>query len=196
MEKKYFTSKNRVSDFSNFFNNSSSELLKKLVFVCFTLLASLASGQVLKSSDKTPQVMEVKSFIATMKKSEQNSRSVNPESKRLENLLNDVQQTLYFYSGKVESYGDKPNSLFTNTKSLNAIASSNINIEDIEIVTIKIDNNADLNIPIDLSVLSTFSKLNYVYILSNISSSETSIIKLIKNINPRYTVFYKIDQSE
>ncbi|SFF41576.1 hypothetical protein [Flavobacterium xueshanense] len=196
MEKKYFTSKNRVSDFSNFFNNSSSELLKKLVFVCFTLLASLASGQVLKSSDKTPQVMEVKSFIATMKKSEQNSRSVNPESKRLENLLNDVQQTLYFYSGKVESYGDKPNSLFTNTKSLNAIASSNIDIEDIEIVTIKIDNNADLNIPIDLSVLSTFSKLNYVYILSNISSSETSIIKLIKNINPRYTVFYKIDQSE
>ena len=196
MEKKYFTSKNRVSDFSNFFNNSSIELLKKLVFVCFALLASLASGQVLKSSDKTPQVMEVKSFIAAMKKSEQNSRSVNPESKRLENLLNDVQQTLYFYSGKVESYGDKPNSLFTNTKSLNAIASSNINIEDIEIVTIKIDNNADLNIPIDLSVLSTFSKLNYVYILSNISSSETSIIKLIKNINPRYTVFYKIDQSE
>ena len=196
MEKKYFTSKNRVSNFSNFFNNSSSELLKKLVFVCFTLLASLASGQVLKSSDKTPQVMEVKSFIATMKKSEQNSRSVNPESKRLENLLNDVQQTLYFYSGKVESYGDKPNSLFTNTKSLNAIASSNINIEDIEIVTIKIDNNADLNIPIDLSVLSTFSKLNYVYILSNISIGETSIIKLIKNINPRYTVFYKIDQSE
>ena len=196
MEKKYFTSKNRVSDFSNFFNNSSRELLKKLVFVCFTLLASLASGQVLKSSDKTPQVMEVKSFIATMKKSEQNSRSVNPESKRLENLLNDVQQTLYFYSGKVESYGDKPNSLFTNTKSLNAIASSNINIEDIEIVTIKIDNNADLNIPIDLSVLSTFSKLNYVYIMSNISSSETSVIKLIKNINPRYTVFYKIDQSE
>lgn len=196
MEKKYPTSKNIVFDFCNFFENSFNPNFRKLVFVCLALSAGLASAQVSKSSEKTPQVMEVKSLIAAMKKSEQSSRLANLESKRLENLLNDVQQTVYFYSGKVESYGDKPNSLFTNTKSLNAIASSNINIERIEIVTIKIDDITDLNVPIDLSALSKFSKLNYVYILSNISSPETSLIKLIKNINPRYTVFYKIDQRE
>ena len=196
MIKKYFTSKNIFSDFCDFFENSFNQNFKKLVLLCFTLLTTLLTAQVSKSNDKTPQVMEVKSLIAAMKKSEQNSRLAKPESKRLENLLNDVQQTVYFYSGIVKSYGDKPNSLFTDANSLSAIGSSNINVENIEILTVKIDDNADLNIPIDLSVLSNFSKLNYVYILSNISTTDTSIIKLIKNIDPQYTVFYKIDKSE
>jgi hypothetical protein len=196
MIKKYFTSKNFSDKFCNFFENSFNQIFKKLVLLCFTLLTTLLTAQVSKSNDKTSQVMEVKSLIATLKKSEQNLRSANPESKRLENLLNDVQQTVYFYSGKVKSYGNKPNSLFTDASSLSSIASSNISVDNIEILTVKIDDTADLNIPIDLSVLSNFSKLNYVYILSNISTTDTSIIKLIKNINPRYTVFYKIDKSE
>lgn len=196
MKKKYLTLKNIFSDLFNFFESSFILIFKKLIFVCFALFASLLSAQVSKSNDKTPQVMEVKSFIATMKIAEQNSRSVNSKAKRLESLLNDVQQNVYFYSGKVQSFGEKPNSLFTNTNSLSGIPSSNISIDDIEIVTIKINNSADLTIPIDLSVFSGFSKLNYIYIVSNISSTDTSIIKLIKNIDSRYNVFYKIDKSE
>jgi hypothetical protein len=83
MIKKYFTSKNFSVEFCNLFENSFNQIFKKLVLLCFTLL----TAQVSKSNDRMPQVMEVKSLISAMKKSEQNSRSAKPESKRLENLL-------------------------------------------------------------------------------------------------------------
>jgi hypothetical protein len=43
----------------------------------------LLTAQVAISNNKTPQVIEIKSLTAAMKKSEQNSRSANPESKDL-----------------------------------------------------------------------------------------------------------------
>jgi len=87
MIKKYFTSKNTFFNFCDFFENSFNQNFKKLVLLCLILLTTLLTAQVSKSNDKTPQVMELKSLIAAMKKSEQNSRSTKPESKRLENLL-------------------------------------------------------------------------------------------------------------
>ncbi|SHN75574.1 hypothetical protein SAMN05444395_109124 [Flavobacterium fryxellicola] len=196
MKKKYITKKNF---FPNLFTIRQSHLnlvVKSIILVLFTFCTTSITAQVTKSNDKTPQVLEVKSFIAAMKAAEQNSRATYSQAKYLENLLSDVQQTIYFDSGQVKSYGEKPSSLITNTNSLNGILTSAINSGDIEIVTIKISNNVDLATPIDLSVFSNFSKLNYIYIVSNVSTTDISILKLIKNINPRYHVFYKIDKSE
>ena len=83
---------------------------------------------------------------------------------------------------------------FVDFKYLKKVKNSNLLINNIEIVTIKIDNKSELNSTIDLSVFSSFKKLKYVYISTNISIDESVISKMIRNYDEKFTVIYGIEK--
>ncbi len=164
-----------------------------LLLLVFVLYGAGITAQDLRTS-AVPRALEVKAYIASLKTAELSSISSNLSSNRLEHLLNDVQPATYFTSGEVQTYGDAPNSLFTNSSSLSNIGTSNIASANIEIVTITLSMNVDLSRSIDLSVFSNFPNLKYIYILSNVETTESVINGLIRNNDGKFGVFYKIDK--
>ncbi len=139
------------------------------------------------SATVSSQSISSDSYIQNLKASGQNARAIE-----LEHLLYDLQSAVYFFSGELKTYGEKPTSLFTEINSISAIGSSATLKNDIEIVTIEINSISDLSKTIDLSQFLGFIKLKYIYILSNIQTNEMNINKLIQNPNPQYTIIYKI----
>ena len=79
---------------------------------------------------------------------------------------------------------------------LNKISNSNLLKNNIEIVTIKINSKNELNSTIDLSVFSSFKKLKYVYISSNVAINESTISKMIRNYDEKYTIFFTIENGD
>jgi hypothetical protein len=165
-------------------------LLLLLVLACY---CANANAQDLRASQGN-QLMEVKAYLAYLKTSEVSARNSISNADRLEQLLREVQPTVYYLSGEVKTYGENPTALYTNSSSLNAIENAAIARATIEMVTITVSQNTDLSRPLDLSVFSNFPNLKYIYILSNVETSGTVISNLIQNSNPKIGVFYKIDK--
>jgi hypothetical protein len=149
-------------------------------------------------SAQSSSIKEVKSFLSDLKQKDQTARSRSSSSsdQNLEHLLYKLQPSVYFYSGTAKTYGENPNNLFTNISSLRGIANANFSKNNIEIVTIKIDKPSDLNTTIDLSQFQSFEKLKFIYILSNVPTTEQGISRLISNNNDTYGLFYQIQVSE
>jgi hypothetical protein len=159
------------------YNRLSFSLKSILPFIAFMLYSTTISSQSIPSD----------SYIQNLKASGQNASATE-----LEHLLYDLQSAVYFFSGEIKTYGEKPTSFFTEINSISTIGSSATLKNDIEIVTIEINSISDLSKTIDLSQFSGFIKLKYIYILSNIQTNEMNINKLIQNPNPQYTIIYKI----
>ena len=64
----------------------------------------------------------------------------------------------YFYQGEVKTYGDTPTNLYTDASSLGQVNNSINEKQNIEIVTIVINTESELNSGIDLV---TFLNFNY-----------------------------------
>ena len=103
---------------------------------------------------------------------------------------------MYYFSGSVKTYGEKPKNLFTDIPSLNGISNADILKNNIELVVIKIKNAAELNSVIDLSVLSGYKNLKYIYVISGVSTAQENITRMIRNYEDKYSVFYKIDKGD
>lgn len=159
------------------YNRLSFSLKGILPFIAFMLYSTTISSQSIPSD----------SYIQNLKASGQNASATE-----LEHLLYDLQSAVYFFSGEIKTYGEKPTSFFTEINSISTIGSSATLKNDIEIVTIEINSISDLSKTIDLSQFSGFNKLKYIYILSNIQTNEMNINQLIRNPNPQYTIIYKI----
>jgi hypothetical protein len=138
---------------------------------------------------QSQKIMHLNPFIASLRNT---STNIDSNPLRIESLVKDMLPSIYVSLSDVKTYGDNPVCLFTDAKSLNNVSLSNLTSNDIEIVTIKIDDSTDLNSTIDLSIFSNFTKLKYIYILSSVKSTEAEIIRLVKNNNPKYHVFYNI----
>ncbi|WP_309642280.1 hypothetical protein [Flavobacterium sp.] len=164
-----------------------------LLLLVLALYCVGANAQELRTS-QGPQLMEVKAYLAYLRTSQSSSRNSISNANRLEQLLSEVQPTVYFLSGEIKTYGENPTALYTNSSALSAIETSAINRATIEIVTINLSQYADLNNPLDLAVFSNFPNLKYIYILSNLETTGTVISGLVRNSNLKIGVFYKIDK--
>jgi hypothetical protein len=179
----------------------SFDLFEKSFLLVATLLLTFLfttsiSAQNSNLNNSSFTINEVDLFISSLRTAEQNSKSSYSNAQNIENLLHQVQPSIYFYSGLSKTYGDRPRCLFTDILSLRGITNSNFLKNNIEIVTIKIDNTTNLNSTIDLALFSKFNKLKYIYILSSVSITENQINKMILNYDEQYSIFYKIDKGE
>jgi hypothetical protein len=144
----------------------------------------------------TPTVIDVNKHISSLKVIEQNSPSSFSNAQNIENLVYKIQPSIYLNSGVVKKHGEKPTNLFTDVTSLNGIANTSLEKNNIEIVIIKINNSNDLNSKINLSLFSDFYKLKYIYIVSDVNTTELSIANMFLNYDEQYSIFYKIDKGE
>lgn len=149
------------------------------------------NGQEERTSTPTP-IMEVDAYLSYLRSADLSSR--NSSASRLEKLLKEVQPGVYYLQGQVRNYGENPTALYTSVGSLRDVASVVASRATIEIVTIYLNQSSDLNSPIDLSLLSSFPNLKYVYIMSTVETSAAAITQLVRNSNPSLGVFYKIDK--
>lgn len=163
------------------------------ILLIFTFFCTAISAQ---NSNTTTPIVELKSYISSLRTLEQNSNSTYSNAQNLEDLLYTVQPSIYFFSGDMKLYGEKPKNLYTEISSLNRISGVGLLKKNIEMVIIKIDNRNDLNSTIDLNVFSNFYKLKYIYILSSIVITEQDISKMILNYDEKYSILYKIDKGE
>lgn len=193
--------KNTPSKFIDLQNNSISNLksfasnIKRIVFMfVFSLFCTPIFAQ--SENSVTPKVMEVKSYISTLKTAEQNSNLSFSNAKNVEELVYTVQPSIYYYSGDLKSYGEKPKKLYTDIISLKSLSSADLLKNNIEIIILKIDKTSDFNSTIDLDLFSDFIKLKYIYIESSQIVSELNIAKIFLNYDEQYGIFYKIDKGE
>ena len=63
---------------------------------------------------------------------------------------------------------------------------------NIEIITININNESQANQFIDTNSFSSFKNLKYIYLVFNFPISQTKIPNIIRNYNDKYSVFYNI----
>ena len=93
-------------------------------------------------------------------------------------------------------FGDKPVCLFTNLQSLRSINDPNIPRDNIEIITIKIQSQSELNSTIDMNLFSDFKNLKYIQIISTVSTTEAIITSMIRNNEEKYNVFFTIQKGD
>lgn len=180
---------------SNTIQIISSLSIKSLLFILlfsFTFIhVSAQSG-----NTSTPSIMEVNAYISSLKAAEQNSTSSFSNAQNVENLVTDIQSSIYFNSGMVKTYGEKPKNLFTDITSLNGLSAASLKKNNIEIIIITINSTNDLNSKIDLSLFEDFYKLKYIYIKSTVITTEQNITKMFLNYDEQYSIFYKIEKGE
>jgi len=168
---------------------------KKFLFV-FMFLLSFVNISAQNSDVVTPTVMEVKSYIASLKAAELNSPSSFSNAQNVESLVSELQSSIYFNSGVMKTYGEKPRNLYTDIASLNGIKNASLQKNNIEIVIININNANELNSKIDLNLFSDFYKLKYIYIVSTVTTTEQNITKMFLNYDEQYSIFYRIEKGE
>ena len=165
---------------------------RALLILVFAFFGTTIFAQ---TNTSTPQIMEVSTYVSSLKTLELNATTSFSNAQNLEDLLYKVQPSIYFYSGVGKTYGDKPRNLYTDVASLNGLPNSSLLKNNIEIAIIKMNSN-DLNSTIDLSMFSSFTKLKYIYILSGTSITDTDIAQMIVNYDESLNIFFKVDKGE
>lgn len=179
------------------FQNSLNLMMKRLLLlIVFALYGGTITAQEARVDGNLPPVFEVKAFLSYLRSSEQTSRTAYSNAQNIEDLMSKTQPSVYFYSGIVKSYGEKPKCLFTDFQSLSNLQNAAILKNNIEMATIKIDRANDLNSTIDLSVFSGFKNMKYIYIVSEINTTNQTITRMIRNSDEKYSVFYTIDKGD
>ena len=169
------------------------QLLLLLVIVLFN--ASI-SAQENRMTQPVIPVEEVNAFIASHQPANRTSDSFSI-GRDVDALVHKVQPAAYYYAGVAKNYGDKPKALFTDFASLSGLNNSTVLKNNIEIANIRINTVAELESTLDLSLLSAFKNLKYIYIISNVASANNqNIMRMIRNYDEKYSVFYKIDKGD
>ena len=191
---------NENQSICHYFNvawTKKKSILYLLVFLLILLSSKNLSAQEQKSTyNEENTVTERKAFLSNLRASEQTARVTYSNAQHIESLLSKVQPSVYFYSGILKTYGEKPTCLFTNVASLNSLNSANILKSNIEMATLRIDSQNDLTATIDLKLFSEFKNLKYIQMVTTIPTSEQIVTKMISNNDGKYSVFFKIQNGD
>lgn len=164
-------------------------LLLVFVFSAMDITAQTAKGTRSAAASQSESTVQAIVHVDQFLQSLQAAKPGN--AKRVKSLLNDVQPSAYVEAGAVKTYGSSPVCLFTDVRSFSSLGSLNLP-QSVEIVTVKFKNQSDLSAALDLSVLSAFPRLQYVYLVSEVNVTGPKIISIVHNTDPRYSVFYNI----
>lgn len=176
-------------------NRKNILLLLVFLIILFSSVNVSAQDQRVTNTKET-KISERNTFLSDLRASEQSARSSYSNAQHIQNLLSKVQPSVYFFSGTVKIFGDKPVCLFTNLQSLRSINDPSIPRDNIEMITIKIQSQSELNSTIDMNLFSDFKNLKYVQIISTVSTTESIITSMIRNNEEKYNVFFTIQKGD
>lgn len=113
---------------------------------------------------------------------------------RLSALVNNLNPSVHLMDGQVKVSEASPTTFFTDLVSIPTINNQSLPITKIEVVTIHIDNLAQLNSTIDMSAFSGFERLKYVHINSSVICSTTDLFRMLKNVGSQYKVLITVER--
>lgn len=160
------------------------------------LLLIFCSAPMIAQEQSENRILETKSFLSNLRIRERNSGATYSNAQHIETLLAKIQPSVYYYSGIVKTYGEKPVCLFTDVQSMNRIAGQTIPRNNIEMAKISIKSQSDLNAAIDLSQFAEFKNLRYIQIISRVPATEQAITNMVRNNEGKYSIFFKIQAGD
>ncbi|ULC58110.1 hypothetical protein MBM09_09275 [Flaviramulus sp. BrNp1-15] len=164
--------------------NKSTLVLIKLIF---TFCIYLFSSDQIVAQDA--DILELNSISNIQAKS-----SIAKKNNRIDfyNLIHNLHPTIYIDNNTIKKiYGNNPIKKITieNSQSYSILNSKNNNYKSVELITLKLESISDLNNPIDLSNISEFENLKYVYVKCYFKHTADDIKKFIKT-NSNVRVFH------
>jgi hypothetical protein len=172
----------------------SKKVILLLMFVFYYTGISAQNLSTIQDVAATVPVSELTSYLDSASKSTNTAELTNAQN--VKSLTTLVHSSVYLYGGTLRTYGEKPKKLFTDLASVATAPNSIIDKNNIEIIIIRIENASQFNSSIDLSLLSSFKNLKYIYFVSNIPTTNDAISRMISNYTEKYSVFYKIEKGD
>jgi hypothetical protein len=167
---------------------------KLMVKALFFLLAILSIGTAeAQNAKEGVSITSIDDFVSSLQSSTQRNNNGGEAAKVL-SLANDANSSVYLMNNTMNTYGNRPECLFTDVNSFGMITNGSVPMSNVKMVIIKINRQSDLNAKLELSILDNFPSVKYVYILSSVSCTETAVKQVVKNSSSESTfnVFYKI----
>ena len=194
----------RNANFSKIYSTKINCMKSKIIMLIVLLISCLnAVAQRLSTSDNidetTVPVLELDAFLSAPSQTARAAAVSNVTLLNMQNvkeLVYNTQPSIYFFGGVVKVFGDKPRNLFTDANSISSLNNSVTLKNNIEIVTVNLDNPNQLNTPINLSQLSEFKNLKYIYFITSFDVSNNAIANLIQGDSEKYMVFYKVQKGD
>lgn len=194
----------RNANFSKIYSTKINCMKSKIIMLIVLLISCLnAVAQRLSTSDNidetTVPVLELDAFLSAPSQTARAAAVSNVTLLNMQNvkeLVYNTQPSIYFFGGVVKVFGDKPRNLFTDANSIGSLNNSVTLKNNIEIVTVNLDNPNQLNTPINLSQLSEFKNLKYIYFITSFDVSNNAIANLIQGDSEKYMVFYKVQKGD
>lgn len=181
----------------NYFFMKSKMILLMFILSCVNMFAQNSGASSNEETDIT--VFELNSFLnptTVSRKASAPSPVAQVNLRNVNDLIYNTQPSVYYYSGVVKTYGEKPRNLFTDLNSLSNLESAISLKNNIEIVIIKLENSNQLNSNINLAVFSSFKNLKYIYFSTNFQTDANAITNMLSGDSEKYMVFYKVDKGD
>ena len=165
----------------------SNSAFYTLILICYFSVLSMD-----KVSAQENGIYEL-TDINKLSKQSSSKKGVQSDRKDFYNLSQNLHSTFYFENNRLKNkYGEGSPLRLTleDLNSFNAINKSDSQFNNIEIITVTLKNENDLNKIFDLSNMSGFSKLKYVFIKCNFNCDAVKIRKFIKTSDNKIRDFY------
>lgn len=112
----------------------------------------------------------------------------------VKSLIKDLHPSIYVNNGSVNTYGKPAKVLFVDTPSISKLRDLNLEMSQVELVTVKINKKEDLSTPVDLSFFSNYPSLRVILIKVSFDCSVDMLNNLIKNNKTNFTVLYTVEK--
>ena len=124
----------------------------------------------------------------------QTSMTRNNDVSNIKSLIKDSHPSIYVTSGRINTYGESPISLFTDVESLGLLKTLRSDISKIEIVTINIKDRQELRSIIALSDFSKFPSLKVLHLNVQFDCTSDLLEQMIQGEKPTFLVLYSIEK--
>lgn len=172
--------------------NKSTSAFCTLIFICCFSLTSI--NKVIAQENGIYELTEVNKLSKQSASKNGNSN----DRKEFYNLSQKLHSTFYYKNNKLQTkYGEgSPLKItFEDINSFDSLDKSNSQFNEVQIITVKLKNENDLDKTFDLSNMSGFSKLKYIFIRCDFNSDSIKIRKFIKNSDySKIRVFYSSER--
>lgn len=125
---------------------------------------------------------------------DQTSVSRNNDVSKVKSLIKDLHPSIYLTSGRINSHGESPISLFTDVESISLIKTLRSDSSKIEIVTINIKDRQELRSIIALSDFSKFPSLKVLHLNVQFDCTSDLLEPMIQGDKPTFLVLYSIEK--
>jgi hypothetical protein len=172
----------------SFDRHNLAHLIKNLSLICLLTILSIAFSGL---SSSAQEVKEMRTMLSSMNAS--SDATVNQQASHIKTLVYDLHPSITIREGIVSTFAEAPfECIDIDIQSLDKLKESNPIFTQAELLTIRIDNQSDLKMSLDLTNLMKFANLKYINILCSIDCTSEQVSRLIKISDSKIIIFYLV----